>query len=503
EAINQRVKNGVLILNYVGHANTRNLADEKVLDISNINSWSNTKTLPIFVTATCEFSRFDADDSSAGEYVLFNPNGGGIGLFSTTRLVYSYSNYLLSRNFYNAVFEKDENGEHYRMGDIMRLSKINTINTINKRNFSLLTDPALQLSYPRHKIITTTINGEDASGVADTIGALEKVTISGFVADALGNKLENFSGEIVPTVYDKEVIMETMGNGGETPMKFKVQENIIYKGLTEVSNGEFSFSFVIPKDISYSLGEGKILYYAQSGEEDAHGAFDNFWIGGPGSQITDNEGPEVQVFLDTPDFVSGNTVSKNPTLLAFLSDENGINTVGSGIGHDISAVLDNNYSDVMILNNYYQANTGDFTSGTITYPLKNLTPGKHTLKLKAWDVANNSTEVEIEFEVTDKFTISHVSNYPNPVYDYTFFTFEHNQADATFEAIFEVFDQSGHRVDYFPTEVGSDGIVSNPVRWDLNETKIQLRSGVYLYRITAQNSDGIITSKSGKMIIGR
>jgi hypothetical protein len=503
EAINQRVKNGVLILNYVGHANTRNLADEKVLDISNINSWSNTKTLPIFVTATCEFSRFDADDSSAGEYVLFNPNGGGIGLFSTTRLVYSYSNYLLSRNFYNAVFEKDENGEHYRMGDIMRLSKINTINTINKRNFSLLTDPALQLSYPRHKIITTTINGEDASGVADTIGALEKVTISGFVADALGNKLENFSGEIVPTVYDKEVIMETMGNGGETPMKFKVQENIIYKGLTEVSNGEFSFSFVIPKDISYSLGEGKILYYAQSGEEDAHGAFDNFWIGGPGSQIADNEGPEVEVFLDTPDFVSGNTVSKNPTLLAFLSDENGINTVGSGIGHDISAVLDNNYSDVMILNNYYQANTGDFTSGTITYPLKNLTPGKHTLKLKAWDVANNSTEVEIEFEVTDKFTISHVSNYPNPVYDYTFFTFEHNQADATFEAIFEVFDQSGHRVDYFPTEVGSDGIVSNPVRWDLNETKIQLRSGVYLYRITAQNSDGIITSKSGKMIIGR
>jgi hypothetical protein len=163
DAINQRVKDGVLILNYVGHANDRWLADEKVLDISHINSWSNSKRLFIFVTATCEFSRFDADNTSAGEYVLFNSNGGGIGLFSTTRLVFAYSNYLLSRSFYNIVFEKDDNGENYRLGDIMRLAKNNTINTINKRNFSLLANPALKLSYPRHQVFTTTINGHDAA----------------------------------------------------------------------------------------------------------------------------------------------------------------------------------------------------------------------------------------------------------------------------------------------------------------------------------------------------
>jgi hypothetical protein len=501
EAINQRVKDGVLVLNYVGHANDRFLADERVLDISHINSWSNTNNLPIFVTATCEFSRFDADDTSAGEYVLFNPNGGGIGLFSTTRLVFAYSNYLLSRSFYNVVFEKDQNGEHYRMGDIMRLAKINTINTTNKRNFSLLANPALKLSYPKQRVITSTINGHNAAMVPDTLGALQRVSVSGFVADESGSKLNNFSGKIIPTVYDKAVKMRTRGNAGETPMEFKVQENIIYKGLAEVKNGEFTFSFVIPKDISYSLGKGKIIYYADNGEVDAHGAFENFVIGGSGSQITDNQGPNIELYLDSPDFIPGDKVSKNPMLLAFLYDENGINTVGSGIGHDITAVLNDDYSKVMVLNNYYQADIGDFTSGTIRFPLRNLPEGKHTLRMKAWDVANNSSEAEIEFEVTGNFFVSQALNYPNPVSDYTFFTFEHNQADATLEAIFEVFDLRGQRVDYFTTLVGSNGTISNPVRWDLAEAKIQMRSGIYLFRITAQNADGIITSTSGKMIV--
>ena len=504
DAINKRVKDGVLVLNYVGHANERFMADEHVLDVSNINSWSNSKTLPIFVTATCEFSRFDADDTSAGEYVLFNPSGGGIGLFSTTRLVFAYSNFLLSRSFYNFVFEKDENGNHYRMGDIMRLAKINTINTTNKRNFSLLADPALKLSYPQNKVTTTTINQQSATGTPDTIGALQKITISGYVADNLGNRLDNFSGEITPTVYDKAIIMETLGNGGHNPMDFKVQENVIYKGLASVTNGDFSFSFVVPKDISYSLGEGKVVYYADNNLIDAHGAFENFVIGGTsGSQISDNQGPQVQLFMDSQDFVSGSNTSKNPTMLAFLSDENGINTVGTGIGHDITAVLDDDYSNVLVLNNFYQANTDDYTSGTILYPLRNLSIGKHSLKLKAWDVANNSTEVEIEFVVSGEFFISEVGNYPNPVNDYTFFTFDHNQSDVTLDAIFEVFDQSGRRIDYFARQIGSNGISSNPVRWDLSESRIQLRSGIYIYKITAQNNDGVIATKSGKMIVAR
>lgn len=506
DAINKRVKDGVLILNYVGHANARYLADERVLDISNINSWSNSHTLPIFVTATCEFSRFDANEMSAGEYVLFNPSGGGIGLFSTTRLVYAWSNFQLSKAFYNRVFERDENGNHYRMGDIMRLAKTNTQNDIgiNKRNFSLLADPALRLSFPEYQIVTTGINSREASVTADTVGALQQVTVTGYVADLTGNKMDGFTGEMVPTVYDKEITMKTLGNGGASPMNFEVRENIIYKGLTSVDNGEFSFSFVIPKDISYKLGQGKIVYYADNGEKDAHGAFENFYIGGASSSdITDIDGPEIDLYMDSPDFRSGDRTAKNPTMLAFLSDENGINTVGTGIGHDITAVLDDDYSNVYVLNNFYQANVDDYTGGTIRFPFKNLAPGKHTLKLKVWDVANNSSEAVIEFLVTGEFEITEISNYPNPVSDYTFFTFGHNQSDESVNAIFEIFDQSGRIIDSFTMQVGSNGTKSNPVRWDLSAVSGRLQNGMYFYKITAQNSNGMIASSSGKMLIVR
>ncbi len=502
-AINQRVKDGVLILNYVGHANERFLAHERVLDISDINAWSNTDHLPVFVTATCEFSRFDGDETSAGEYVLFNANGGGIGLFSTTRVVYASANFKLSKSFYNFVFDNDENGEHYRMGDVMRLAKVNIGNSINKRNFSLLADPALKLSFPTYKIVTSTINQQDAESTRETIGALEKVTVTGYVSDAFGGKVDNFNGTLIPTVYDKEVLMQTLGNNGQMPISFKVRENIIYKGMSSVKNGEFSFSFVVPKDISYNLGEGKIQYYADNGSVDAHGAFTNFDIGGSGSSIGDNQGPNIEVFLDSPDFNSGDKTGRNPVLLANLSDENGINTVGTGVGHDITAVIDDNYSNVLVLNNHYQANTDDYTSGTITYPLSNLSVGTHTLKLKAWDVANNSSEVEIEFEVTSDFIISSVSNYPNPVSEYTYFVLEHNQSGASLDVIFDIYDSFGRSVDRFQTTVGSNGSTTNPVRWDLTESKIAATPGIYIYRAIVQNSEGIITSKSGKMTIAR
>lgn len=503
DAINERVKDGVLILNYTGHANERYLAHEQVLTISDINSWTNANTMPIFVTATCEFSRFDADETSAGEYVLLNPNGGGIGLFSTTRVVYATANFKLNKSFFNYIFDNDENGDHYRMGEVMRLAKVSIGNSINKRNFSLLADPALRLTYPKYNVITETINTQDANAETQNIGALQKVTVTGYVADAFGNQIDDFNGTLVPTVYDKEVSMQTLGNGGEKPVTFKVRENIIYKGKSSVKNGAFSFSFVVPKDILYNQGTGKIMYYADNGEEDAHGAFENFNIGGAGSSITDNDGPDIEVYLDSENFRSGDKTGKNPVLLANLSDENGINTVGTGIGHDITAVIDRDYSNVFVLNNYYQASTDDYTSGSIAYQLSNLSTGKHTLTLKVWDVANNSTEVEIEFEVTSDLLIRDISNYPNPASEYTYFVFEHNQNDATLDVIFDIYDRSGRSVDRFQTTVSSSNGTTSPVRWDLAESKIALTSGVYIYRAIVKNSAGTISSKSGKMMIGR
>ncbi len=501
-AINNRVKNGALILNYTGHANENALAHEKVLGLNDIDGWTNYNKLPIFVTATCEISRFDLEEEdSGGEHILFNRNGGGIGLFSTTRLVYSNPNFILNKEFYEHVFSQDENGENLRMGEIMRRSK-NGVTGTNKRNFTLLADPALRLSYPKYQVITETINGKPVDEQTETLSALSTVTIKGRVADHLGNILNDFNGELVPVVYDKVDTVQTIGNGGENPMEFKIQNNIIYKGVSSVTNGSFEFTFIVPKDISYSVAKGKIIYYADNAEEDAQGYTTDFNIGGSsGIVINDNEGPQVNLFLDDKDFKSGDEVGTTAILFAEISDEHGINTVGTGIGHDITAVLDDDYNNIIVLNDFYLAKKDSYKEGTVVFPLQNLSVGEHTLKFKVWDVLNNSSEVEIKFTVNGNLVIDKVYNWPNPVSDFTNFVFEHNRPDASFETKVEIYDLTGNLMDIITQNQGSSGSKSFPILWKVNNSTMLFRNGIYLYRITVVANDGASGSKSGKMVI--
>jgi len=209
------------------------------------------------------------------------------------------------------------------------------------------------------------------------------------------------------------------------------------------------------------------------------------------------------LFIDDESFVSGGKTSKNPLIIVDIFDENGINTVGTGIGHDITAVLDNDNSDVMVLNDYYQANIDDYTQGRIEYPLSGLSIGEHTLKVKVWDVANNSAEKEITFLVTADFYIESLGNYPNPVSEYTYFTFSHNQPDANFTGLIEIFDYNGKMIYSTDASISSNGSTSSPVRWDISDISYPISNGIYFYRVTIKSTDGAITGKTAKMIIMR
>ncbi len=500
-AINNRVKLGTLVLNYTGHANEKYLADEKVLDISEINKWSNTNKLPIFVTATCEFSRFDADETSAGEEILFNPLGGGIGLFSTTRLVYSGANFVLNNKFFQYIFEKDQQGNNLRLGDVMQKAKAAANTGTNQLNFTLLADPAMRLANPNFQVKTISIDGKDVGTQTDTIRTLSVVTVKGYVADNSGAKLTSFNGEIIPTVYDKAMQVETLGNAGQTPMSYSVQNSIIYKGLASVKNGEFEFSFFVPKDISYKIDKGKILYYAYNETVDAQGYFDGFYVGGASSNTTsDSKGPGVELFLNSDSFKDGDLVSASSVLIANINDETGINTSGTGIGHDITAILDDDYTNIMILNDYFQADKDKYTSGKIIFPLTNLSEGEHVLKLKVWDVLNNSSEVEIRFVVKDDFRIETLTCYPNPMQGQTKFIFTHNQPDESFDVRLEVFSSSGAQMDVFKTTVGSSGTESLPFSWTPADRFVKMIPGVYIYRLTVTTNDGKVSSGSGRLV---
>jgi len=295
--------------------------------------------------------------------------------------------------------------------------------------------------------------------------------------------------------------VKTLGNGGEEQMDYTVQNNIIYRGLATVKNGDFEFTFFVPKDISYKLDKGKIMYYAYNDSVDAQGYFDGFYIGGSSnSSVTDTKGPEIELFLNSESFKDGGVVSASSVLIANIRDNTGINTAGTGIGHDITAVLDGDNSNVMVLNDYFQASLDKYTEGSIIFPLTNLADGNHTLKIKVWDVMNNSSEKEIHFVVKDEFRIESVMCYPNPMQDQTNFIFTHNQPGETFKVELEVFQSSGLRVDMYPVNISSQGTESQPLVWAPVSRAVRMRAGVYIYRLSVTTSDGKTGSASGRLV---
>jgi hypothetical protein len=510
EAFIKRVDKGALIVNYIGHGGEVGLAHERLLEISNINNWRNLPRLPLFLTATCEFSRYDDPErTSAGEYCLLNPDGGGIAMLTTVRLVYNWDNIALCTAFYNSAFQ-EVNGRMHTLGEMYKIVK-NDANgtTTNGRKFALLGDPALTLAYPKHIVKTDSINSIALNSASqDTIKALSIVRISGHIEDKSGSLLNGFNGILYPTVYDKTSAITTLSNNGpvESPATaFGLQKNVIYKGKVSVTNGHYSFTFVVPKDVAFQYGPGRISYYVQNGTEDGSGYYEKVIVGGSESLAgNDNKGPEVSLYMNDSTFVTGGITNESPDLFAKVKDPNGINTVGSGIGHDIMAVLDENTEHAVVLNDYYEADLNSYKSGSVRYPFTELSEGNHSLSLKVWDVYNNSSQSFTDFVVarSSKLALNHVLNYPNPFTTKTQFYFEHNQCCDLMDVQIQVFTVSGKLVKTIQTLVHSEGFRSEPIDWDgTDDFGDKIGRGVYVYRVKVRNSMGESADTFEKLVI--
>jgi hypothetical protein len=330
--------------------------------------------------------------------------------------------------------------------------------------------------------------------------------VKGYVADTSGNQMGGFNGILYPTVYDKPSTITTLQNDPPTaPFVYKLQRNILYHGKVTCVNGNFEFSFVVPRDISYQYGIGRISYYAENGVTDASGYYENIVVGGANPNApTDVTGPSVQLFMNDSSFVPGGITNTAPKLYAIVSDSNGVNTVGSGIGHDIVAVLDGETDKAVVLNDYYQASVNSYQRGTIIYPYTDLAEGVHTLSLKVWDVYNNSSTVTTTFEVrnTEGITLSHVLNYPNPFTTSTSFYFEHNQCCTDFDVMVQVFTVSGKLVRTINQQIYAEGFRSQPIEWDgRDDYGDKIGRGVYIYRMYVRSSDGTSAEHYEKLVI--
>ena len=505
---------GGLVFNYFGHGNEEALARERLFEKLDAQNLTNRYRYPLFITITCEFTRFDDPNRfTGGEYMYWNKAGGAISLIATTRQI-GVTTGLVMNNILSEKLYAYGSNDYPTIAEALRLTKIET-GSDNRRVVFYIGDPALKLAIPKPKVVLTKVNDISVGQPLPVLQALSVVKISGEVHDENDVVLSNYTGDLAVQIFDKEINRTTLGNNGVTngsglvTMDFKTLGETVFRGNASVVNGQFEFSFVMPQDIRIPVGNGKISFYAKRNAPDLEnqsGYDKTIQIGGVNvNAVSDTNPPRVKLHMNDEGFVSGGITNCAPVLLAFLEDENGINTA-SGIGHDIVAILDGDETNPYVLNEYYETENNDYTKGFVRFPFRDLAPGLHTILFKAWDVYNNLVTAEIQFNAIcsdEGLKLEKVLNYPNPFVSYTEFWFNHNMPFEPLDVQVQILTISGKLVKTINQQVMTEGFLCREITWDgRDDFGDKIGKGVYVYKLKVKSvTTGKSTEKYEKLVI--
>ena len=491
-ALTKRINNGCLLLNYIGHGSTHYIGTERYIEPSDITGYTNNGQWPLLVTSTCSYGFHDLIEEESGAEAFLLATGGAIGVVSASRPISHVERF----NTDVILFALDTANT---IGDALRMAKNRTAVS---PCIGLLGDPALHLSVPRNVVVVTNIDGHDVDTLTcDTATVLSQVTVRGEVRDVDGQLVEDFDGMVYPVVYDREKQYRTLANDNPgSEVTFVQQKDVLFRGAVPVSGGRFEYTFIVPRDVAYQYAPGKLSHYAVSGYEHAAGCYRRLYLGGLNDEVVISETrPEIELYLGDENFRSGGITDENPMLVAHLFDSVGINAFGSGLGHDITAMLDNNAGALVVLNNFYDVDITDSRRGTVRYPLSDIAPGTHTLTLKAWNIWGFSNTATVTFRVrgADTASFEALTVAPNPATDYAVFRYETNNSASITSAVFQVYSPQGGLMLSLKPAVNEGGYVVGPVRWDLS----QVSPGMYLARMLVTTADGETHQSTRKVIV--
>ena len=472
--------------------------------------------MPLWITASCDIMAFDGRTDNIGETAVLNANGGAIAFYGTTRTVYSYYNGLINRAYLRYVLSTD-NGKPVTLGEAQRLAKNYLITsgsdkTVNKLQYTLLGDPALALNLPKGTVVIDSINGQPVGSTPVSLASGSVASVAGHVSGAGTKVLKDFNGTVSLQVMDSRELITCHMNpsarsdrGANTPFQFYNRTKSVYSGTDSVSGGRFSMQFVVPVDLNYDNGTGLVCAYAVNADRSlsAHGSSEAFILGGKGTVGSDSIGPKIRCYLNSPDFQNGGSVNPTPYFAASLSDDDGINATGNGIGHDLELVVDGEAARTYNLNDNFLFDFGSYTSGSTWYSIPALEPGHHSLLFRAWDNMNNCSTATLDFTVVKGLvpTIFSVAASHNPASTSTTFIINHNFAGCELAISIDVFDMSG-RLLWTHNEVGTSDTGNYTIDWDLTtENGRRMQTGVYLYRARVSSDGSASASKAKKLII--
>ena len=488
---------GVLFFDYSGHGGYNAITSESIMTLADITAMNN-QNRGLWLLVTCNFSSFDAGMLSAGEEAVLNPDGGAIATISSCRTVFATQNGALNQLLCDTLFAHSSG--HYTMtiGKALQYAKNKRGGDNNKMPYILLGDPSVRLAYPDDYSVVTTTN-------LDTLNALSIQTVEGYIRTDEGTVANWFNGRLSITVLDKMQQITTLDNDHteseiKTTYTYNDYPSPLFKGEASVVDGRFSYTFMVPKDIRYNYGNGRIVYYAidSLNAEEAIGHYEDFMVGGSSTvTIIDTIGPDLELYLNTPSFRDGGTTYEYPHFFANIADEHGINTAGSGIGHDLLLTIDNDPNQAFIVNDYFSASNGSYQAGTVSYALPEMIEGPHSLTFRAWDLLNNSSTRSLNFQVVkgQDAQLCAVMTYPNPVKSSgnLNIVIDYDQPDRLAETDLYVYDLTGKLI-YHTSQKGAE-----PMTWNLGN--FAMRAGVYVYKVQIQVAGSKASSKQGKIIV--
>ena len=503
-AITSAIESGTLVFDYFGHGGENGFAQERFLDVPQIKGFQNENTLPLFISVTCSFSRFDNPSRiSAGEFTLWNTTGGAASMITTTREVFISVGQAFNKRLIASLLQFDN--EELSISESLVKTK-NNFSDRQKFFIYYFGDPVKKLAIPKPNVKITKMNGIEITQSLDTLKALSKVRFEGVVTDNLDNTLSDFNGNLSTTVFDKPIDKVTLDNDGFGIINtFDSQESKLFRGLASVENGNFNFEFIVPRDVRVAYGNGKLSFYVSNNELDKAGFNNAIIVGGINENAPeDTLGPEIRLFMNDESFLDGANTNASPNLIAKLSDLSGINTSLTAVDHDIVGILDGDESNPIIMNDFYQTELDDFTKGKVIYRLRDLTVGPHTLKLKAWDTYNNSSETILNFVVVSdtSITLDNVLNYPNPFVNYTEFWFNHNKPDEPLDVQVQIFTVSGKLIKTINQQVQTNGNLVRNIVWNgLDDFGNKLGKGVYIYKLKVTSTISNISSEKYEKLV--
>ena len=510
--LKQLQQQGALIMDYAGHGKATQISHENALRLNDFNNFTNTN-LPLWITASCDIMAFDGTEENIGEQAVRNAKGGAVAFFGTTRTVFTNYNKVINQAYLKHVLST-ENGQPISIGEAQRRAKNQMIEdgadrTVNKLQYSLLGDPALKLALPSRTMVVDEINGVAPS--ADEPVVLKAGSIATIKGHIEGD--DSFTGIANITVRDaRELVTCRMNDakepeGAKSAFTFYDRSKTIYTGNDSIRAGQFAFTFAVPKDISYSDDTGLINLHAISTDRktSANGWCDRFVANG--SDINDNDsiGPSIYCYLNSPSFSNGDRVNPTPYFVARITDQNGINAAGSGIGHDLQLIIDGDMQHTYNLNENFSYDFGSYTSGSTFYALPELEPGQHRLLFRAWDVYNNPSTTELTFTVVKglKPNLFSISCTNNPAHTSTTFIVNHDRMGSNVNVAIDVFDMSGRHL-WTHSENGVSEGSAYTVNWNLTlDNGAALQTGVYLYRVRIGSDGSAMTSKAKKLVVVR